>query len=250
MVKYRIDHFDHYGNPGFRRNGIMGRVGAIISIILLVALILVALSGCNNSAPPPATGFLIKAGSVRVFKTEFGQELDLKLTAYPYDIRTRPDEYNTMVLDLVYTLSEETVLLAAAKAKAIDVSSAELALAEQKFKRDYPEDSFDQMLLENALPYTVWKNRFKKDKVIERLIQQDLVAVQEITPEDMVNFYNGLDRGEDSQRDQTPDEIGLVEQLRMEKSQTSYDKWIQGLKSLYPLEIDNNAVAVFLMTRE
>ncbi len=185
-----------------------------------------------------------------VSSNEFAQELELKLTAYPYDIRKAPEEYNTMVLDLVSTLSEETVLLAAAKEKAIDVSPEELARAEETFKKDYPEDSFDQMLLENAIAYTVWRNRFKKDMVINKLIQQDLVDVQEITPEDMIAFYERLDSASASEKTTPMDEASLVEQLRMEKSQASYEQWIQGLKTIYPIEIEKKAVAVFLMNQE
>ena len=216
--------------------------------LITIFIVLTVLAGCDSPAPSPV--FLIKAGNIMVTHNEFAQELDLKLTAYPYDIRKTPGEYNTMVLDLVSTLSEETVLLAAAKEKGIDVPSEELSRAEKLFRKDYPENSFEQMLLENAISYTVWKNRFKKDMVIDKLIQQDLVDVQEITPEDMVAFYKRLDNSEVSEKSETLDEAGLVEQLRMEKSQASYEQWIQGLKTACPLEIDKKSVAVFLMNRE
>jgi len=229
---------------GSSRNRITWKASSIVIIILLVFFV-----ACS-SPPPPPTGFLIKAGSLMVSENEFAQEMDLKLTAYPYDIRKVPGEYNTMVLDLVSTLSEETVLLAAAKEKGINVSAEELVRAEEIFRKDYPEDSFEQMLLENAISYAVWKNRFKKDMVIDKLIQQELVEVQEITPEDMVEFYERLDRSKASENTETLDEAGLVEQLRLKKSQASYEQWIQGLKTAYPLEIDKKAVAFFLMNLE
>lgn len=86
--------------------------------------------------------------------------------------------------------------------------------------------------------------------VIDKLIEQDLVAVQEITPEDMVGFYDRLDRGDDPEKSQIIDEAGLVEQLRREKSQTAYEQWMNDLKSAYPLKIDEKAVAAFLKNLE
>ncbi len=240
VVKYQTDDNK---DAGFHGNGTKKWAAIIIGILLLAVL-----TGCGNSTPPAK--FVIKAGPVLVSSREFAQELDVKLTAYPYDINKRPVAYNTMVMDLVATLSEETVLLAAAQAKGIEISSEAVILAEEAFKKDYPGDSFDQILVENAISYTAWKNRFKKDMVIEKLVQQDLVAVQEITPEDMVGFYNDLDRGDDPEKNQAIDEAGLVELLRREKSQTAYERWINDLKSAYPLEIDEKAVAAFLKKME
>lgn len=230
------------GTDGFCRNERLGKISIIIAVIILAM-------GCG-SPPPLPPDFLIKAGTVTVSSSEFAQELDLKLTAYPYDIKKFPEEYNSLVLDLVSTLSEESVLLAAAGERGIDISPDELAQAEAEFKKDYPEDSFKQMLLENAIPYPVWKSRLKKDGVINKLIQLDLVDKQEITPEDMIAFYKQLDSATDSEKTEALDEAGLVEQLRMEKSQASYEDWIQGLKTAYPIEIDKKAVADFLINQE
>jgi len=226
-----------------------GRIFEPFFMTAVGIIIAVMVSGCGNPVPP-TDDYLIKAGPVKVSSTQFARELDLKLTAYPYDIKSVPGEYNIMVLDLVATVSDEAVLLAGAKEKQIDVSSQELDQAETVFKKDYPEDSFEQMLLENAISYAVWKSRLKKDMVIEKLIQQDLVAVQEITPEDMVDFYNRQDRSKDPEKKEALNEAALVEQLRREKSQASYDQWMQALKNKYPLEIDKKAVAGFLLNRE
>ncbi|MDD9304645.1 MAG: hypothetical protein HUK40_20780 [Desulfobacter sp.] len=179
----------------------------------------------------------------------FADELDLKLTAYPYDIKNQPLAYNSMVLDLVSILTDETVILARAKEKKIFLSEEDVALAESEFKKDYPQDSFEQMLLENAIPYPVWRNRLEKDMVIDKIVQLELVDVQEISPEDMVAFYSRI-AGQPEDERHALDEAGLVKQLRMEKSQAFYDEWISGLKIKYPVEINQKALAVFLMKQE
>ena len=223
---------------------------AVRALLMLMLPLLAVLAGCTEPEPPD-TGFVIKAGPVAITPVQFAEELDLKLTGYPYDIKSNIDEYNAMVLDLVSTLSDETVLLAAAKEKGITVTQDRLDMAEAEFKKDYPDDSFDRMLLETAISYPAWKNRLKKDMVIQKLIQQDLVDIQEITPEDMIAFYDSHKDplADDGSSTGTADEKGLVEQLRMEKSQDAFEPWIQGLKTAYPVEIDKEAVAAFLMNR-
>ena len=226
-------------------------VSAVVSVFIFL---IAGLFGCGESPAPKTDDFIIKAGTIRILSAEFADELDLKLTAYPYDLKSRPEAYNSMVLDLVSTLSDETILMAAANEQGISITPEELKLAETEFKKDYPDDSFDQMLLENAISYAVWIKQLKKDMVINKLVRQELINAQEITPEDMVAFYKQYQKqtGNSSAADAADDldETTLVEQLRMEKSQASYADWIAGLKARYPVDINKKAVAGFLMNRE
>ena len=228
-----------------RRTTVVRLFGAIILIAAL-------LFGSGACAPPPVSEevCVIRAGAVCLSKTEFAEELDLKLTAYPYDIKDMPEAYNQMVLDLVAVLSDETVLLAGAAEKGITLSQELVDQAESEFKKDYPEDSFEQMLLENAIPYRIWKRRLLKDLTIQSFLQDHLVDSQEITPDDMIAFYNQFRQ---QAKDASPaasdmSEGRLVEMLRLEKSQAAYDSWIASLKQVYPVTIDRNQLSEFLIT--
>ncbi len=221
-------------------------------VFLAVSVVIFLFTGCGDVPEPKTEDFIIKVGAISISSVEFSDELDLKLTAYPYDLKNEPEVYNSMVLDLVSTLSDETILMAAANEKGIAVTSEEVGLAETEFKKDYPDDSFDQMLLENAISYAVWKKQLKKDMVINKLVRQDLIDTQEITPEDMIAFYNRYQQkiGSSSDSAEGLDETTLVEQLRMEKSQASYADWISGLKTQFPVEINKKALAGFFMNQE
>lgn len=210
-------------------------------------------SGCTDQQKVEQKGSIIKAGTVEISRADFARELEVKQANYPYDIKDRPGEYNAMVMDLVSDLSDEAVLLAAAAAKGIDVCAKELDLAVADFKKDYPEDSFDQMLLERAISYPVWKKRLKKDMVIRKLIMQDLMASQEINPGDMIAFYDrlaGQTGAQDNNNSKMMDEKDLVFRLRMEKSQDVFGEWLQGLQDSYPVHIDKLALSSFLMNPE
>ena len=226
-------------------------LGALWLMAASIAIIIG--SGCTDQKRVEEKGSIIKAGTVEISRADFARELEVKQANYPYDIKDSPREYNAMVLDLASDLSDEVVLLAAAAAKGIDVSAKELAAAVNDFKHDYPEDSFDQMLLERAISYTVWKNRLKKDMVIQKLIMQDLVASQEIHPEDMIAFYDrftGQTDAQDNNNSNLLDEKNLVFKLRMEKSQEVFGEWLQGIQDSYPVHIDRRVLITFLINVE
>lgn len=115
------------------------------------------------------------------------------------------------------------------------------------------------------MPYPIGygKSGLKRDLIIEKLIHQELVEKIEITPQDIVSFYDELKseartkKVDDSSDDAFTEtkqnlysETQLVSRLRMQKTQEKYDAWIQDLQNLYPLEINEEALKKFLIELE
>ena len=209
--------------------------------------------GCRRPPEPVTNEPIIKCGSILIQRDDFMDELDLKLAAYPYDIKKHPAQYNEMIMDLVHALTEQCTLLSAAARYGILVTDEEVAQAENRLREDYPEDSFEQTLLENALSYEFWKKKLRQSMIMEKLIQKELREKVEITPEELVSFYNKVSdefkEAETGSQPADPTDIGteLVERLRREKSQSQYDQWIQKLKLDFPAEINENEIAKFLV---
>jgi hypothetical protein len=215
---------------------------------------IIVISGCSRSESQKASPqFLMKTALISVSSIEFSEELELKKAAYPYDINTHPVEYNEMVIHLVKILSDEIVLLTAAADKNIIVSDQEIQSAEKEFKKDYPLDSFKQILLKNAISYSLWKKRFKKNMIIQKLIDQELKQKIEINPVDIVEFYEQqkLETRLSSEKNTVVNKINnekeLIKQLRIKKTQKSYNKWIQDIDQMYPVEINEKELKLFLM---
>ena len=159
------------------------------SFICWIFIGALCLMGCSEPAKEKAPRFLIKTPLMTITSSEFLEELDLKRAAYPYNIHENPAEYNEMVIHLVRMLSEEIILLSAAAEKSVIVTDQEVEFAEEEFKKDYPDDSFDQILLKNAISYSFWKKRFRKNMIMDKLIDQELKKKIEITSLDIVEFY-------------------------------------------------------------
>jgi rubrerythrin len=214
------------------------------------------LFGCTEAPQEKDLDFLLKTPSMMITSREFSEELDLKRAAYPYNINENPTEYNEMVIHLATMLSEEIVLLSAAADKGVSVTDQEIQSAEDDVKEDYPDDSFDQMLLKNAISYSFWKNRFKKNMIMEKFIDQDLKKKIELTSQDIAAFYQknladtqgadkiglGLKKIEDEQE--------LISRLRTQKTQNHYGEWISTLGKNYPVEINTEKLRTFLIDME
>ncbi|MBU8911203.1 MAG: hypothetical protein KOO65_08035 [Desulfobacterales bacterium] len=210
--------------------------------------------GCSEPAKEKVPGFLIKTPSMIITSPDFLEELDMKKAAYPYNIHENAAEYNEMVIHLVKMLSEEIILLSAAADKSVVVTDQEAESAEEEFKKEYPDDSFDQILLKNAISYSFWKKRFKKNMIMEKLIDQELRQKIEITSQDIVEFYKkhriaGATDTDDNALvlKKIENEQELVSRLRVQKTQDQYDEWIQQLEKDYPVEINKDKLKTFLI---
>lgn len=217
----------------------------------------VCLTGCSEPEQEKASLFLIKTPLITITNGDFLEKLDLKRAAYPYNIDENPAEYNEMVIHLVEMLSEEIVLLSAAVDKAVILTDQEVQSAEDEFKKDYPDDSFEQMMIKNAVSYSFWKKGFKENMIIEKVIDQELTQKIEITSEDMIEFYKRHTTAEpgDSENktmvlNKIENEIELISRLRTEKTQEQYDDWIQQLRKDYPVEINMEKLKTFLIDGE
>lgn len=234
--------------------GIKRKMGFLKTSFLFCAIIYssVFLTACSKPEKEKPPEFLIKTTAMMISAEDFSEELDLKKAAYPYNISENPEEYNEMVIYLVKMLSEEIVLLNAAADKGITVTDQEVQSAEDELKKDYPENSFDQMLLENAISYSLWEKRFKKNMIIDKLIDQELRKKIEITSQDIVEFYkkNKDAQNHDPDNKTFENEKELVSRLRMQKAQDHYDEWMQQLEQNYPVEVNNEKLKTFLIDTE
>jgi len=217
----------------------------------ILPLFMLCCLGCSEPEKEKPVVFLIKTPLVSLSEQDFLDELDLKKAAYPYSIDKNPEEYNEMVIQLVNVLSEEMLLLSAAADLGVTVTEMEISAAEEEFKKDYPENGFDEMLLQNAISYALWKKRLKKNLMIDKLVAQEIRNKVEITSEELVEFYSKYNETRDPKnKNKEPqkvmDENELVFVLRMQKTEAVYGAWLKELELKYPVEINKERLKSLL----
>ncbi len=227
------------------------------SFLSVLVLFIIVCMGCSEPEKEKPVVFIIKSRLISISESDFFDELDLKKSAYPYKITENPLEYNEMVMNLVNMLTEEVLLLSAAVDHGVVVTEDEVKAAEVEFKKDYPENSFDKMLLENAISYSLWKKRLKTNLIIDKLIDQEIRNKIEISSEELVEFYKkyNMEAAQDTKKkNKEPkkniDENELVFVLRMQKMENEYQTWIKALELKYPVEINKDRLKSLLKNIE
>jgi hypothetical protein len=214
-----------------------------------VLLVFLSLAGCTlDSETDSSSDFLIRIGSQNVTVLDFNRALEISKSAYPY---THADdlEIRRRLLD---QLVEEAVLLEKAKELQISISEDEAERAVLEITRDYPDDTFEQILLEKAISFNDWKDRLKKRLLMEKVIAIELAEGIEITSEDISHYVKRhYDEAENNSPPKgEPTNITIIKALRREKTEAVYGEWIKDLKKQYAIEINRVQWNKLLVPRE
>lgn len=205
---------------------------------LLLAAWLLAGAGCSRDTAP--ADYLVRVGTQTLTLTEFNQAVRAaQEEAFPGEARIDPSLQDDLRLRVLNHLSEQMILAAYAADHGIAVSEAELDRVVDAIKADYPDDTFEETLLENAVSYQQWKRQLAARMLAEKVVERELVQQVRITPEDVTAFYR-THYSEGIPEDAEDDEIKqkIVSHLRRQKAETLYKEWMAALREAYPVEIN------------
>ena len=204
----------------------------------LVCLLL--FSHCSR--PAQDNGYLIRVGNSTVTVSEFNHAVEAAAEdAFSGDVEINEETQNELRMRVLNQLAEELIIAERAKALGIKVTSEELERAVADIKSDYPDDTFEKTLLENAVSFQVWKKKLELRLLINKVIESELVDKVEITSQDVTDYFQshypgGVPEGENA------DEINqrIVQHLRHQKAEEMYQGWIEELHKTYPVDVDQD----------
>ena len=210
---------------------------------MAVWLILGGLTGCPNSDVPGAD-VLIRVGDQVLTATEFRQAFEIVKAAYPHNLRQNSPDLQQAQLRLLNQLVVELVLVVRAQELGIQVADQELQQAVAAIKQDYPDDLFQQTLLEQAVSYDAWEKRLRTRLLIDKLIETELKEKIVISADDIATYYEQHFKKQQPQDDavenrEVQSDINefIVRDLRRKKAELAYKDWINGLKKKYRIVI-------------
>lgn len=219
-------------------------------IALLIGLALVWVSGCRPEQEPAVQGsaVLMSVGAQEVREDEFRRAYRVFRAAYGAEADESPEVEQSSKIRFIHQLADELVLMAHARDTGVVVSDEGLRQAVEAIRGDYPDDLFDQMLLENAVNFEDWKEALRVRLTIDRLVANELAAKIRITEEDIAAYYrqqaSGLvppPSGSEGEGGDRIDQL-LVTQLRRQKTEQAYGPWLEELRARYPVTIDQAVV--------
>ena len=203
-----------------------------------------ALIGCSGHDTGNGDEYLIRIGERVVTVADFNRAFEIAKTAYTHNSLQNPEDTKEAQLRLMNQMTEELVLLQRAGELGIGVSDEELEKAVEKIKADFPDDAFEQTLLEYAVSYKSWESGLKTRLLMEKLVQQELKDETVIQPDEVAKFYeenynNDATQSGDTRNPAAVEEI-IVKQLRRVKIENAYRNWIENLRKRYTIDINKD----------
>lgn len=215
-----------------------------IKFISLICFLWVGytLAGCSDFEHKQRNEYFIKVGDRTITVADFNKAFEIAKNAYPQNRIQRPDVNREVRLRLIQQLTEEMILLERAEELGITITDSQVEKALRDIKKDYPDNVFQEILLEYAIPYQSWKEGLKTRLLMEKVITQELGDKIEIKHDDISKYYE-----EHFKDDNTSPDVKAVSKdinniiikiLRKEKMEKAYASWIKKLKNKYAVKIN------------
>jgi hypothetical protein len=206
------------------------------------------LAGCKGGEAEQRPVFLLRVGQGVVTPLEFQRAFEIAKVAYPHNTLQEAAARREAQLRLLEEMIDELILLEEAHSLRVVVGREELAAAVEKIKADYPEGGFEQVLLENAIPYAEWEKAVRRRLLIEKVVEVGLIDTVELTPQDISAFLAahgqaqaGSDPGGDAPAALEPRiDTKLIRYIRKQKAEAAYADWLKGLEAKYAVEINHD----------
>ena len=191
-------------------------------------------AGCFDSSSGIGEEYLVRIGNQVVTVGDFNRAFEAEK-----NMDTLKDAKALFLSQMI----EEMIMLERAKELDIKISDNQLAKAVAEIKKDYPEDSFDNMLLEQVVSYSAWEKKLRTRLLIEKVVEKDLGAGLEIFRGDISDYYekhyNKDGNGNESSSPKDLKDL-IFKHLRREKIEAAYKISIAELKKKYKVDINRS----------
>ena len=215
------------------------------TLLFLIGTILWGLlsAGCDQNASEYGKEVLLRVGERELTVHDFNEAYEISKTAYAHNIRQQTEDLHHAQKRLLNQLTVEMLILERGKELGISITDKELEQAIAEIKSDYPEGEFERTLIESAVSYDAWRNRYKTHLAVKKVGDAELDNRVTISSEDISEYYKknyqGRELESDSTRSSEDINEAIVEQLRREKKIQAYKPWIEELKTKYVIEISS-----------
>ena len=181
--------------------------------------------------------YLIKVGDSRVMVAEYEHAFEMACEeAFPGEDEIDSNQVNDLRIRVMNQIAEELIIDQRAKTLGLSVSEEELENAIASIRADYPDDTFESTLLENAVSWAEWKHKLAIRILIEKVIEKELVDKVQITGDDVAAYFN-IHFPDGAPEDADNIRRRIISHLRRQKAEEEYEGWMEGLRQTYPVEI-------------
>ena len=213
----------------------------VMGIMVFVSIVC-TFNGCADSGSKGDDEYFIRVGDSVITVRDFKRAFEIAKASYSYSEMQQPATVREAQLRFVKQMTEEMILLERGKDIGIKITDAEVKKAVEDIREDYPENEFDQVLLEYAVPYHSWEKRLKARLLMEKVIAKELGDRIQVTPDDVSAYYEAHHENDNLAPDmnEVPKDVNeiIIKNIRKRKMEEAYKPWIKKLQKKYIIEIN------------
>jgi parvulin-like peptidyl-prolyl isomerase len=158
---------------------------AILIFVLLLVL------GCSDrSETGVKSQTVIRVDHLAMTLTEFNEFFEPLKMSYAKEQNDNDSGLGEARLRFLLQLLEEMIILRRAEELDLHISSRELEEAMGNIEGDYCEDSFKAIFLKQAISLETWKERFRRQLLVEKVINKDLFEEISVNPAEIRDYYD------------------------------------------------------------
>jgi hypothetical protein len=211
---------------------------AVIQNVAALIAIAAIVSSCSQKSPDQ--DYLIRVNDRVITVDQFKRSVDAASEeAFPGEQNVSFENIQDLRVRVLNQLSEELMIAAHASAIGLSVDDAELTSRVDAIKADYPDDTFQETLLENAVSFESWKQKLAMRMLVEKVVEKELVDQVDITSADVATYIQNHypDGAPDEESPDTTNQR-IVRHLRHQKAEKRYPEWIESLRERYPVDVN------------
>jgi FKBP-type peptidyl-prolyl cis-trans isomerase (trigger factor) len=217
-------------------------IRCLMGVALMMDLLFMS---CSRDPVDLSLTELVRVGETQITVKEFKQIQDMSQDYYWEENNAAVNGAESQNLRMLDQVIEELLIEEHAKTLRIKVSEADINAAIQNIRSDYPEDTFEQVLLENAVSFDGWRKRLGVRLLIDKVIEEELENHVTITSEDIASYYK-KHYAKASNQQHSAEALGqnddineiIVKRIRKLKAEKNYKKWMKELQRTYPVHIN------------
>jgi hypothetical protein len=216
-------------------------------LFVLVGLLMVyAFSACTDSDLNAGKDYVVRIGDRVLTVSEFNKAFEVVKAAYPHNVMQDSVALREGRIRLLNQMTEQMLIQERAKELGIEISDSEVERAVLEIRADYPQDVFEQTLLEHAISYHSWKEGLKNRLLVDKVVSEELGEQIIITHDEISEYYEQHYKGEILPSDvenetKNINEI-IIKSLRRKKLEEAYKPWIKNLQKRYTIEINKTQI--------
>ncbi len=154
--------------------------------LLLLCLPFLAFTGFScRGEEVSGEGIVIEAGKTSTTVDDIKKLVDV----ISFESEIPKEKIWASIDSLVEKLVEELLILEYGRKNSVTLDEMELKKAIDEVTRDYPGDSFKETLINNCIDYKTWKERLKRQLLIQKIIRRQTELLASVTHGEIKSYY-------------------------------------------------------------